>query len=87
MTLLHKDFVAVSGQIKERYPFRNWYHFIAHLEWGARTGNIPYFGGIVLIEKGVLEKVGGYNSHLIAGEDPELAFRLVQANYKINSSN
>lgn len=77
---INSKVAAVYGYRKELYPDKNWYHFIADLEWNLDEHN---FGGDVLIKRTVLEEMGGYNDNLRAGEDPELAVRIRVKGYKI----
>lgn len=77
--------VAVSGKRSEIYPKKNWYHLIADIEWKIPAGESKAFGGDVLIEKSALEKAGGYDEFLIAGEDPDLSYRIRQNGGKILS--
>lgn len=88
---------AVAGRIIEKYPTKNRYHLIGNIEWNISTGKDGYkfsngpcktFGGIVLIRKEVLERVNGYDESLIAGEDPDLSYRVRLAGwiiYQINT--
>lgn len=74
---------AVCGDRKEMYPENSIYNWIGDNEWNAKPGYIKYFGGDVMVKRELLEKTGGYNDDLIAGEDPELAYRAGKAGYKI----
>lgn len=77
--------VAVFGGRSEIYPKKNWYHLVADIEWKAPLGECKAFGGDVLVDKSVLERVGGYDELLIAGEDPDLSYRIRQSGGKILS--
>lgn len=70
--------VAVCGVLKEVDPHKNIYHMIGEIEWDKSVGNIEAFGGNVMILKEALQVVGGYDDLLIAGEDPDLSYRLRQ---------
>jgi len=77
---------AVFGYVKELYPDKNWFHFIADVEWNVEWDTViknKYFGGNVLIRRSALENTAGYNDNLIAGEDPELSFRIREKGYQI----
>jgi len=78
---------AVFGLRKELYPRKNWFHFIADLEWTKPIPHTKFFGGDVLIKRSILEEVGGYDEGLIAGEDPELSARLRVKGWKIAGIN
>jgi len=78
-----QDIGAIFGQRRELYPEKNWFHRIADREWLKPDPNSEYFGGDVLIRRSVLEKVGGYDETLWAGEDPELSVRVKKNGWKI----
>lgn len=73
-----KNIKAVCGRRKELYPVKNLYHKITDIEWNYEYGPCRYFGGEVLLEREIIEKVNGFDPDLIAGEDPELSYRLRQ---------
>ena len=75
----HPDAVAVCGRRRERFPDLSVYNRLCDLEWDTPVGQARAFGGDVMIRAAAFQKVGGYRSDLIAGEDPELAIRLRQA--------
>ena len=74
-----KDKVAaVCGNRKERYPDKNFYHTIGNIEWHYKEGPCRYFGGEAMIRRDILEQCGGYDESLVAGEDPDLSYRIRQ---------
>jgi glycosyltransferase involved in cell wall biosynthesis len=74
---------AVCGLRREKYPLKNVYHTLTDMEWHYETGPCRYFGGDVLIKREVLEKTGGFDEQLVAGEDPELSYRVRQQGLQI----
>lgn len=74
---------AVCGRRKELYPVKNLYHKITDIEWNYEFGPCRYFGGEVLLERKVIENVNGFDPDLIAGEDPELSYRIRQSGITI----
>jgi cellulose synthase/poly-beta-1,6-N-acetylglucosamine synthase-like glycosyltransferase len=78
-----KKIGAICGNRKELYPEKSIFNWIGNLEWNLAYGEISEFGGDVLIKREVLEKTKGYNSNLVAGEDPELSHRIIKLGYKI----
>lgn len=78
--LFNDEIAAVCGHRRECNPDKNYYHMIGDMEWNYETGKCRYFGGDVLIKKKVLASTGGFDQNLIAGEDPELSYRIRQAN-------
>ena len=77
------DIVAVCGNREEKYPKKNVFHIIANMEWRYTYGECRYFGGDVIVKRNILKLTGGYNDLLIAGEDPELSYRIRHMKYKI----
>jgi glycosyltransferase involved in cell wall biosynthesis len=93
---LEDNKAAVKGKVIERYPQKNVYHLIGDIEWNISAGKagwkfsdgpVKTFGGIVLIRKDVLEAVNGYDERLIAGEDPDISYRIRVAGWNIYQIN
>lgn len=80
---ISRDIGAVCGKTRELYPQKSPYNWLADQEWNGPAGEAETFGGIVLLTREALEDSGGYNDSLIAGEDPELAYRVRKAGYRI----
>jgi GT2 family glycosyltransferase len=79
----HPAVGAVSGRLRERHPKASIYNWLCDLEWNSKIGEARSFGGNVMVRLDVLTSVGGYRETLVAGEDPELALRLLRAGWKI----
>ena len=75
--------VAICGHRREKYPQKNAYHRFTEMEWHYETGPCRYFGGEVLVRRSVLEATGGFDENLVAGEDPELSYRIRQNGWQI----
>lgn len=75
--------VAVCGHRRERYPQKNIFHVLTEMEWHYEMGPCRYFGGEVLLKRTVLEETGGFDENLVAGEDPELSYRIRQNGWEI----
>lgn len=94
-TVLHPDWfqrafaalddlnTAVCGHRREKYPAKNVYHRFTEMEWHYETGPCRYFGGEVLVRRSVLETTGGFDEDLVAGEDPELSYRIRRNGWQI----
>jgi glycosyltransferase involved in cell wall biosynthesis len=76
--LFRPEIAAVCGSRRERSPNKNYYHMIGNMEWHYETGPCRYFGGDVLIKRNVLIDTNGFDETLVAGEDPELSYRIRQ---------
>lgn len=67
---------VVWGRRREREPERSVYNRLCDLEWDTPIGPSTWFGGDALIRAAALDEVGGYDPAVIAGEEPDLAWRL-----------
>jgi GT2 family glycosyltransferase len=72
------EVAVVCGRRRERYPDRSIYNHLADIEWNSPVGEVKYCGGDALMRVEAFQQVGGYNSALIAGEEPELCVRMRQ---------
>ncbi len=74
---------AVCGDRREMHPERSTFNWIHDQEWNGKPGVADFFGGDVLIRREALESTGGYDPGIVAGEDPECAYRVRKAGYRI----
>lgn len=74
---------ALVGHLYEKNPDLTPYNKLCELEWRSPVGEVANgaFGGIVMLRTSALQEVGGYNSELVAGEEPELGARMKLAGY------
>lgn len=96
-TVLHEDFprlalaalahdstvAAVWGHRRELHPENSLYNRVLDLDWMYAPGDTDYCGGDVLMRRCALEQVDGFDPTLIAGEEPELCYRLRHCGYLI----
>ena len=96
-TILHPDFAkaalepmlqdasiaAVWGHRREIHPEDSIYNRILDLDWVYAPAITEFCGGDVLIRRSALEEVNGYDSELIAGEEPEMCRRMRARGYRI----
>lgn len=95
-TILHPDFparamaaladpkVAVAwGHRRELVPSTSLYNRVLDLDWIYKPGLSDFCGGDALMRHAVLREVGGYDEHLIAGEEPEMCGRMRAHGYQI----
>jgi glycosyltransferase involved in cell wall biosynthesis len=76
--------VAVWGRRRELHPERSVYNRVCDVEWGQEPpGETNVFGGDVLVRVSAVAELGGYDARIIAGEDPEFAYRLHKRGYHI----
>lgn len=73
----------VFGRRRERFPEASAYNLMCDLEWQIPPGSADSCGGDALIRLSAFQAVGGYNESMIAGEEPEMCFRLRQEGWRI----
>ncbi len=77
------SFAAVCGRLIEKYPDRSIYNRLCQYEWDAPSGETKACGGIAMFRATALVTVDGFRDDLIAGEEPELCYRLRLTSWKI----
>ncbi len=83
----HPDVAAVCGRVRERDRERSIYNRLCDLEWQAPAGEAAACGGNAMMRVRAFREAGGFVPSLIAGEEPELCFRLRQRGWKVLRSN
>ncbi len=79
----HAGVAMVCGRLRERHPDRSVYNLLCDIEWDAPTGESRACGGNAMARFEAVAAVGGYRENLIAGEEPELCFRLRAVGWKV----
>ncbi|MEP2102425.1 MAG: glycosyltransferase [Parasphingorhabdus sp.] len=79
----HADISVVCGRRRERFPDASFYNKICDLEWNTAIGESDACGGDALMRVSSLVAVDGYDSSVIAGEEPELCNRMRAKGMKI----
>jgi glycosyltransferase involved in cell wall biosynthesis len=96
-TILHPEFIkealvtmlaqshaaVVWGHRRELAPEQSIYVRVLDLDWMYPAGDSEFCGGDALFRRIALERSGGFNDSLIAGEEPELCNRLRELGYSI----
>lgn len=77
------ELAIVCGRRRERFPDASVYNRLVDLEWNSPIGDARECGGDFMIRTEHFQAVGGFNEKLIAGEEPELCFRLRKMGWKI----
>jgi GT2 family glycosyltransferase len=77
------DTAIVCGRRRERHRSASIYNALCDMEWNTPVGQAASCGGDSLVRATAFEAVGGFRRQLIAGEEPELCFRLRQAGWLI----
>jgi len=79
----YRAHAAVCGRLRERHPGASIYNRLCDIEWNGPTGDIESCGGIFLIRASAFAEIGGMNSAIAAGEEPEMCLRLRKAGWRI----
>ena len=75
--------VAVCGRRRERYPTKSVYNQMCDIEWDTPIGEAKSCGGDAIYRASAFRQIAGFNESFIAGEEPELCFRLRKVGYRI----
>jgi GT2 family glycosyltransferase len=79
----HPRTAVVCGRRRERFPERSVYNRMCDVEWDAAVGVVASCGGDSVMRVTALEQVGSFDPSIVAGEEPELCFRLREAGWEI----
>lgn len=74
---------VVFGTQSERFPNRTFWNRLINHEWEGEARETDACGGNAMIRRQALDQVGGYRDDLIAGEEPELCYRMRQKGWRI----
>jgi glycosyltransferase involved in cell wall biosynthesis len=90
-TLLHPDWLrrgvaaladpriaCVFGRREEIAPRQTIYNFWTHHDWYTAPGPAHTCAGDAMFRRSVLEAMDGFDASLIAGEEPDLCFRIAR---------
>jgi glycosyltransferase involved in cell wall biosynthesis len=77
------DFAVTTGRRRERFPEVSLYNLLCDIEWDSAVGEVKACGGDSLIRVSAFKQVEGFREDLIAGEEPEMCFRLRKNKWKI----
>lgn len=70
------ELAAVCGRRRERYPETSFYNAMCDAEWNTPIGDAEACGGDAMFRLAAFREVGGFDSSLIAHEEPDLCSRL-----------
>ena len=77
------QYAVVCGRRRERFPEQSVYNALCDIEWDTPVGDVNACGGDALIRVDAFKQVGGFRDELIAGEEPEMCFRLREQGWKV----
>lgn len=72
----HDAVAVVCGRRRERFPDASAYNKLCDIEWDTPVGEIASCGGDALMRADAFQSSNGFDESLIAGEEPDLCFRL-----------
>lgn len=78
------EIAVVCGRRREKFPDATMWNGMIDREWAAAPGDVKACGGDALMRRDALDQVGGYSETMIAGEEPEMCFRMRQKGWKIH---
>ena len=81
--LAEPDLAVVCGRRREKFPEASLWNRVIDREWDTPTGEAEACGGDALMRIEALEAVGGYRGDLIAGEEPEMCYRMRRTGWRI----
>lgn len=79
----HPIVAVVCGRRRERFPNASRYNRLCDLEWDTQVGEAESCGGDAMFRAIALRSAGGYRDDMIAGEEPELCYRLRRAGGRV----
>jgi GT2 family glycosyltransferase len=74
---------AVCGRRRERHPDATRYNRLCDMEWDTPVGPAAACGGDALMRLEAFQEAGGFSDEMIAGEEPDLCFRMRQLGWAI----
>jgi len=77
------DLAVVCGRRRECFPEASLWNRMIDEEWDSPIGEAQACGGDSLIRIAALDDVGGFREDLIAGEEPEMCFRMREKGWRI----
>jgi GT2 family glycosyltransferase len=75
---------VVAGRRKEKYPENSVYNLLCDIEWNTPVGVASSCGGDFCIRVHAFAQMNGFNPFVIAGEEPDLCYRLRQNKWSIH---
>lgn len=74
---------VVCGRRRERFPEATLWNRMIDDEWNTPVGEARSCGGDALMRRAALDEVGGYRDSMIAGEEPEMCYRMRRKGWRI----
>lgn len=77
------ELAVVCGRRRESDPDFSAYNRLMDLEWDQPAGDAQTCGGDAVVRSEALLEVGGFDPTVVAGEEPELCWRIRQNGWRI----
>ena len=77
------DVAVVCGGLRERHPEASVFNRLCQMEWEKPAGDTPSCGGNAMFRVASFDDAGGFVSTMIAGEEPDLCFRLRRNGWRV----
>lgn len=74
---------VVCGRRREKFPDATIWNKMIDSEWDSPPGEAESCGGDALMRRAALDEVAGYRSSMIAGEEPEMCYRLRARGWRV----
>ncbi|MBE9609567.1 glycosyltransferase [Chitinilyticum piscinae] len=89
LKILQKDesCACIWGHRRELAPHQSCYVRVLDLDWCYQSGDTLFCGGDALFRRSALLDAGGYDATIMAGEEPELCYRLRCNGWRIRHIN
>jgi GT2 family glycosyltransferase len=81
------DYAVVCGRRSESNLSGSIYNRLCDIEWDTPVGNALACGGDAMMGVQAFSSVNGFNSLMVAGEEPELCYRLRESGWLIRRVN
>lgn len=81
--VMNPGFAVVAGRRIEKYPEASVYNRLCDIEWDTPIGEAETCGGDFMIRTEAFSQVGGFNPSVVAGEEPDLCYRLRKHGWKV----
>jgi len=79
----NQTYSVACGRRCEKFPRASIYNQLCDIEWNTPVGDSLACGGDALIATEALRQVNGYTNSFIAGEEPEMCYRMRLLGWKI----
>ena len=76
------DLAGVCGRNREKFPEASLWNKMIDAEWETPIGEAKACGGNMMVRRTAFEAVDGFREDLIAGEEPEMCFRMRQKGWR-----